>query len=128
MKARCLNHKSVSYRNYGGRGIGICDEWLSFESFHEWAIANGYEDGLQLDRIDNDGDYCPNNCRWVSRDENMRNKSNNRLVTICGKTQCASEWIRELGISKATFYKHLKDDDDQGQRYFIEKFLGEEVA
>lgn len=128
MKARCLNPKSVSFANYGGRGIGICDEWLSFENFHNWAVSNGYEDGLQIDRIDNDGDYCPQNCRWVSRKYNNTNKRNTNLITICGKTQCATDWIRELGISKATFYRHLHEDEDCGQRYFIAKFLGRDAA
>lgn len=119
MKARCLNPRSVSYGNYGARGISICDEWLSFKAFHEWAIANGYADGLQLDRIDNDGDYCPSNCRWATRAENMRNTSRTRLITLNGKTQCASDWIKELGVSKSTFYAALR----KGQTYFVDLFL-----
>lgn len=120
MKARCLNPKSVSYSNYGARGIGICDEWLSFKNFHEWAIANGYADNLQLDRIDNDGDYCPSNCRWVTRSENQKNTRRTRLITINGKTQCASDWIKELGVSKSTFYSDLR----KGQAYFIGRYCG----
>lgn len=118
MKARCLNPKSVSYKNYGARGISICHEWLSFKAFHEWAIANGYSDGLQLDRIDNDGDYCPSNCRWVTRAENARNTRTTHLITLNGKTQCATDWIKELGISKSTFYKALR----KGQTYFANRY------
>lgn len=118
MKARCLNPKSISYKNYGARGISICHEWRSFKAFHEWAIANGYSDGLQLDRIDNEGNYCPSNCRWVTRTENARNTRVTRLITLNGKTQCAAAWIKELGISKSTFYKALH----KGQTYFISRY------
>lgn len=118
MKARCLNPKSVSYQNYGGRGIGICPEWMEFRTFHEWAMSNGYADGLQLDRIDNDGDYCPENCRWVTRSQNQRNTRRARLITLNGRTQTATEWIRELGVSRSAFYAALR----KGQRYFIERY------
>ena len=123
MKARCLNPKSISYRNYGARGISICREWLSFKAFHEWAIANGYSDGLQLDRIDNDGDYCPSNCRWVTRTENARNTRATHLITLNGKTQCAAAWIEELGISKSTFYEALR----KGQTYFVNHYCPEKI-
>ena len=120
MKARCLNPRSVSYPNYGGRGIAICPEWMEFRAFHGWAMSNGYADDLQLDRIDNDGDYCPGNCRWVTRSQNQRNTRRTPLITLNGKTQTATEWISELGISKSTFYAALK----KGQRYFIERYGG----
>lgn len=124
MKARCLNPNSTSYKNYGARGIGICDEWMTFENFHKWAMANGYSDGLQIDRIDNDGDYRPENCRWVSRSENQRNTSRTNMITINGRTQCASDWIRELGISKTTFYRDLR----RGQAFFVNKYAGKAMA
>ena len=75
MKERCRNPNSTSYENYGGRGIQICEEWLnSFEAFRDWALANGYTDDLTIDRIDNDGNYTPENCRWVT----MKIQSNNK--------------------------------------------------
>ena len=117
MKARCLNPKSVSFPNYGGRGIGICTEWLEFKNFHEWAMSSGYADGLQIDRIDNDGDYCPENCRWVTSLENQRNTRRTRMITIRGRTQTASEWIKESGVSKSTFYGWLR----KGDRYFLDR-------
>lgn len=81
MKGRCCNAKHRSYPRYGGRGIHICQEWLTgFETFHGWALANGYRQGLQLDRIDNDGPYSPENCRWVTPAVNMQNSSNAKLT------------------------------------------------
>ncbi len=74
MKARCSNPKKLAYADYGGRGIFVCEEWLKFIPFMEWAKANGYSDDLQLDRTDNDGPYSPANCRWVTPAENLQNK------------------------------------------------------
>lgn len=85
MKQRCCNPRNPRYGRYGGRGIMVCDEWLhSFEKFKEWSISNGYEDGLQIDRIDNDGNYEPNNCRWVTREKNIeyRVADYNRRVAL----------------------------------------------
>lgn len=75
MKTRCYNPKFMYYSNYGGRGITICDEWLNnFKTFYEWAINNGYKEGLTIDRINNDGIYEPSNCRWITRAEQNRNQ------------------------------------------------------
>lgn len=80
MKERCYNKNAANYRNYGGRGISICNDWLnSFESFRNWAIENGYSDSLSIDRINVDGNYEPPNCRWATQKEQNNNKRNNRL-------------------------------------------------
>lgn len=129
MKARCLNKKSISYKSYGGRGITVCEEWLTFENFHKWALANGYDDGLTIDRIDNNGNYEPSNCQWITSRANKKRQRNARNIEICGVTKNLSEWCKELHIGKATAYKHLIISEDdfitfaKGQVYFINKFM-----
>ena len=75
VKTRCFNEGRKCFKDYGGRGITVCDEWRnSFEAFYEWAMANGYADNLTIDRIDVNGDYSPENCRWITLDQQQRNK------------------------------------------------------
>lgn len=93
MKARCGNPNNRSYSWYGGRGIRVCDEWReSFDAFRLWSLANGYRVGLTIDRIDNNGNYEPSNCRWSTTREQSANRSDNRLVTIFGETKTMTEW------------------------------------
>jgi len=82
MKARCLNPNNPKYHRYGGRGIKVCEEWMDIKNFSEWALSNGWKQGLTLDRINNDGNYCPENCRWVSVCENSRKKSTTKIDMI----------------------------------------------
>lgn len=105
MKARCENHK-----NYAGRGITVCDEWKNdFVAFRDWAIANGYSDELELDRKNNDGNYEPSNCRWVTRTENNRNKRTNHFLTYNGKTLTLIEWQELTGIPYQEIRRRLND-------------------
>lgn len=108
MKERCYNENHVQYHRYGGRGITVCDEWKdNSKAFFDWALSSGYSKDLTLDRIDNDGNYSPDNCKWSTAKEQMNNRSNNRLITYYGKTHTLTEWSRIKGISPATIYNRL---------------------
>lgn len=108
MKGRCLNPKDMGYKNYGGRGIIICSEWLSFTPFYAWAIKSGYEKSLTLDRINNNGNYEPSNCRWATRLEQSRNRRSVKVITYNGLTRPSFEWARELGIPSKLFTERLR--------------------
>lgn len=102
-KGRCYNLNDHKYSNYGGRGIEVCDEWRNnFQAFYDWSINNGYKEGLTIDRIDVDGDYEPNNCRWVDQKTQQNNRRNNTRLTYNGKTQTISQWASELSVNKNT--------------------------
>lgn len=97
---RCYREKDIHYQAYGARGIKVCDEWKNDSSkFFEWAFANGYRDNLTIERIDNDKDYCPENCTWIPKEQQPKNKRQNILITYKGKTMCASDWAKETGIN-----------------------------
>ena len=94
MKKRCTNPNYNEYDRYGGRGITICDEWMQDRSkFVKWAIENGYQKGLEIDRINNDAGYSPDNCRFVGRITQANNKSSNRRIEIDGITHTLAEWV-----------------------------------
>ena len=98
MRNRCNNIKNKEYFNYGGRGIKVCKEWYSFTAFRDWAIKNGYKDTLTIDRIDNNGDYCPENCRFITLKMQANNRTDNHYITYKGKTQTLKQWAEELNI------------------------------
>ena len=103
MKRRCDTPSSNSYKNYGGRGIKVCDKWKNdFMSFYNWAMENGYRDDLTIDRIDVNGNYEPNNCRWVTQIEQANNKRNNKVIEYNGKRLTLSQWSKETGIKQET--------------------------
>ena len=99
MKERCYNTSRKEYPNYGGRGIIVCEEWIESKNFIEWSLNNGYSYELTLDRINNDGNYCPENCRWVERSVQGNNKRNNRLITYKGETKTITQWAKENGMT-----------------------------
>lgn len=96
MKQRCQYEKAPDYARYGGRGITVCDSWQSFEGFVK--DMGQRPSGMQLDRIDNDQGYFKENCRWVTKQQNARNRSSNVLVTVGGVTKTATEWGEEMGL------------------------------
>lgn len=102
MKTRCSNPRSRGWRWYGARGVRVCPEWETFAPFRDWAMTNGYEDSLTIDRIDRNGDYCPENCRWATWTEQNRNKDGVVELTFNGRTMFRAEWCKELGIDSST--------------------------
>ena len=108
MKERCYRPKHLRFGKYGGRGISICDEWRnSFEVFEKWAINNGYNESLTIERIDVNGNYEPNNCRWATNKEQQNNKQNNRRITWNDETKTLAEWSEIVGIKKTTLKERL---------------------
>lgn len=103
MRGRCDCPTDMGYKHYGGRGISVCREWASFAVFEQWAVANGYRAGLTIERIDNDGNYEPSNCRWATRKEQTRNRSSfNRMFSFRGKTACLAELAEDAGMKAGT--------------------------
>lgn len=112
MKRRCYGNYANSkiYKNYGGRGIEVCQEWKDdFNSFLKWSLKNSWMQGLTIDRINNDGNYEPNNCRWVSRIEQLSNRRNSIYITYNGETKTEKEWAKLLNISYTAFRKRIKN-------------------
>ena len=108
MISRCYYPKNIGYRNYGGRGITVCDEWRNdFYSFHLWATSNGYKKSLTIDRIDNNKGYNPDNCRWVNQKEQCNNKNSNHTLTYSGITKTISQWSDELNIKVVTIQDRI---------------------
>lgn len=110
MIQRCHNPNNRQYSNYGGRGITVCESWRDdYSRFKEWALENGYAQGLTIDRINNDDGYSPQNCRWATYKEQGRNRRGNRNITLDGETKCLSEWAEFFGISVPVVSRRLKD-------------------
>lgn len=107
MKQRCKNKNNSAFKNYGGRGIKICPDWESYANFKKWAFESGYSDSLTIDRIDVNGDYCPENCRWITMKEQGRNTRVNVLITHNGETHCLAEWEDIKNMRKGTLTQRL---------------------
>lgn len=108
MKDRCYRPANDRYRDYGGRGIGVCEAWrASFEAFRDWAVSSGYRDNLTIDRKDNDLGYSPENCRWTNRAAQNNNTRRNRYVTYGDETHTVSEWARMRGLTETALRLRL---------------------
>ena len=137
MKYRCNNPDIKDWKNYGGRGITICNEWLNqervlgvwgritkgFLAFKTWALENGYTDELTIDRIDSNKGYCPENCRWVSWKVQGNNTRHNRFVTYKGRTQTIKQWCEELNLNYNTVISRINR-----YGYSVEKAFEEKVV
>lgn len=93
---------------YGAKGVRMCEEWKSPETFYDWAIKNGYREGLTIDRIDPNGDYAPNNCRWISMSDQQNNKTSNHILTLNGVSHTLTEWSVLTGIPRTTITNRIK--------------------
>lgn len=111
MYCRCYYPSTNQYKNYGGKGIKVCEEWKyaqGFINFYNWAINNGYSDELTIDRIDNEKDYSPENCRWLTLKEQSNHRTNNRVIEYNGIKHTLSEWCEIYNINPVTFSDRLK--------------------
>lgn len=120
MKTRCLNAHSDDFYRYGGRGISICDEWLDFENFRDWALSNGYEEDLTIDRIDNNDGYYPENCRWADIITQCNNRRTSRYITYANTIHTVAEWARILGVKYSTLLRRI----DHGDMTDFEGYFG----
>lgn len=108
MKSRCYDENNSRFKDYGGRGILICYEWRNdFQVFYEWSISNGYRKGLTIDRIDNNGNYEPANCRWASQIEQSNNRRTCRTITHKGETHTVREWALITGLNYGTLQTRI---------------------
>jgi len=116
MKQRCLNQNCPAYNDYGGRGITICQEWInSYKKFENWSYNNGYENDLTIDRIDNDGNYEPSNCRWVTMAEQSINKGmyKNNTTGVRGVYRHRKKYRAEIKVKGKTIVLGQSDDIDE---------------
>lgn len=115
MRGRCNNPSDKGFKNYGGRGISVCESWNhSFSAFYDWAISNGYSDGLTIERIHNNGNYEPQNCEWIPLSDQSKNRRSCHYIAYKGQIKTLSDWARYLGVNRSII------------RYYIEKF-GDDV-
>lgn len=125
MIQRCHNTKNKDYRFYGARGVFVCDEWRNNKrSFISWAVNNGYDDTMSIDRIDPSKGYCPENCRWIPMSDNAKYKSTTRILVIDGTTDSLSGWANRLNIPKTTLIAAVKNKTDEEAIEYIKNHSG----
>lgn len=123
IKARCYNLNNKAYRWYGAKGIEVCDEWLKNPKlFEEWSVNNGYSDELTIDRIDENKDYCPENCRWVTNVNNAKYKSTTSLIEVDNETHTGKEWANVLGFGVNVINTYIRKYGIENVIEFIRRF------
>ena len=124
MKNRCYNENDKSYRWYGEKGIKICDEWLNNPLlFEKWSLNNGYQDNLTIDRIDENKDYSPGNCQWITLENNTKYKSTTSLIEINGEIHTGKDWARILGFGINRINIYVREYGMENTKRFIEKYM-----
>jgi len=108
IKQRCSNQNSTFYKDYGGRGIQVCEDWDDYQNFHQWAISNGYKEGLTIERKDVNKGYFSENCCWATQQQQARNKRSNHKLTFHRETKILVEWAEELGINPYILSNRLR--------------------
>ena len=115
MLQRCNNSNNKDFYLYGARGIKVCDEWKEYINFYNWSIQNGYEEGTSIDRINSNGYYEPNNCRWITNKEQQNNKRNNIHIIYEGKISTLTKLAEEIGIKREVLeMRYIRGD--RGER------------
>lgn len=124
MKQRCYNDKDKNYRWYGAKGIKVCNEWLDDpKRFEEWALKNGYNNSLTIDRIDENKDYSPSNCRWISGVQNTKYKSTTSLITVKGETHTGKDWSKILGLGENRINIYVRKYGIDNTTEFIKRYM-----
>lgn len=108
MRKRCRNENASHYEHYGERGISVCDEWNDYLVFRQWALANGYNDGLTIERKSVNKDYCPENCTWIAAEHQPENTRKTIRLTIYGKEKPIGQWADQFGIKRSTVYSRIR--------------------
>lgn len=108
MRRRCYEFENKRYKTYGGRGIKVCEEWQEFKPFYDWAMSNGYQEGLTIERIDVNGNYEPSNCTWITMKQQGYNTTRTHFLTYNDKTQSVAEWAVETGLTYSTLQHRLQ--------------------
>lgn len=123
MKSRCYNPERREYRWYGANGIKICDAWMENpKSFEDWALNNGYNDNLTIDRMDHSDDYCPENCRWITLESNSKYKSTTSLINVDGEVHTGRDWSKVLSLSPNVINKYIRVYGLENTINFIRKY------
>ena len=124
MRERCYQKECKDYRWYGAKGIQICNEWLNNpKSFEDWALTNGYKDELTIDRIDETKDYCPDNCIWISNEDNSRYKSTTSMIDVDGVILTGREWSKKLGLGINRINAYIREYGEENVKNFIRCYL-----